>query len=148
MQRSRLLYVLVLSLLVNAGVLGAAAWQARGRSAAPVDVPRHLGLSADQHRRWEALETPFLADLDRGWHEVARHRELLIREVFQERPDVARIEAQRARIAELQALQQRRVIAQFLGERELLDARQRALLVDLLLREPAPAPKERELHGS
>lgn len=146
MQRSRLGYVLALSLLVNVGVLAAAAWHARGQ--APADVPRALGLSAEQRQRWETLEQPFLADLDRGWREVAQHRELLIRELFRDQPDAGRVEAQRSRIAELQAMQQKRVIAQLLGERELLDARQRALLLELLLREPAPVPKERELHGS
>lgn len=146
MRRSRLGYVLALSLLVNVGVLAAAGWHARGE--APADVPRVLGLSAEQRQRWENLERPFLADLDRGWREVAQHRELLIRELFRDQPDAGRVEAQRSRIAELQTLQQKRVIAQLVGERELLDARQRGLLLELLLREPAPVPKERELHGS
>ena len=68
--------------------------------------------------------------------------------MFGDAPDPARIEAQRARIAELQALQQKRVLAQFLQEREILTAQQREKLVQLLLRERQPAQRERELHGS
>ena len=71
-----------------------------------------------------------------------------MREVFSERPDPARIEAARARIAEVQMQQQQRVIAQFLQERNILDARQRRELVDILLREELAAPRERQLHGA
>lgn len=53
-----------------------------------------------------------------------------------------------ARIAELQAVQQKRVLAQFLRERDILTAQQREKLVQLLLREQPPAQRERELHGS
>jgi len=148
MQRSRLLYLLILSVLANVGVLGAAAYQSRSHAAEAPDVAHYLALDADQRQRWKALERPFVAELDAGWREVAQHRELLIREVFAETPDPARIEAERARIAELQALQQKRVLAQFTRERELLSVEQRRLLVELLLRERHPAPRERQLHGT
>lgn len=148
MQRSRLPYLLVLSLLVNLGVLGAAVYHWRSGAAESVDVARYLELDADQQRRWERLERPFVAELDAGWREVAQHRERLIREMFGDAPDPARIEAQRARIAELQAMQQKRVLAQFLQERDILTAQQREKLVQLLLRQRQPAQRERELHGS
>ncbi len=148
MARPRLLYLLVLSLLVNLGVLGAAVFHWRSGAVQDVDVARYLGLDAGQQRRWEDLERPFVAELDAGWREVARHRERLIREVFGPAPDAARIEAQRARIAELQAGQQKLVLAQFLRERDVLTAAQREKLVQLLLRERPPAQRERELHGS
>jgi hypothetical protein len=67
--------------------------------------------------------------------------------VFSERPDPSRIEAARARIAEVQMQQQQRVIAQFLQEREILNTEQRRELVDVLLREEPAAPRERQLHG-
>ena len=70
-----------------------------------------------------------------------------MREAFSERPDLARIEAERARIAELQMQQQQRVIAQFLQEREILSTAQRRQLIDVLLREEQAAPRERRLHG-
>lgn len=148
MQRSRLIYLLALSLLLNLGVLGAAAFQWRGGLAAAPDVASQLELDADQQRRWERLERSFVAELDAGWREVAQHRERLIREVFGEAPDAARIEAERARIAQLQAAQQKLVLAQFMREREILTAPQRDKLVQLLLHERQPAPRERELHGS
>ena len=148
MQRSRLAYLLILSLLVNLGVLGAAVFHWRSGAAEGVDVARHLDLDADQQRRWDQLERPFVAELDAGWREVARHRERLIREMFGDAPDAARIEAERARIAELQAVQQKRVLAQFLREREILTAQQRRRLVELLLRQAQPAPRERQLHGT
>jgi Spy/CpxP family protein refolding chaperone len=147
MRRSALFYSLVLSLLLNLGVVGAAGYQALRRDADVGDLAGHLKLDAQQRSRWRALEESFTRELDAGWRDIARHRERLIREVFSERPDAARIEAERARIAELQALQQQRVIAQFLRERDILSAEQRRTLVDLLLREGQPVPVERQLHG-
>jgi len=148
MQRSRLIYLLVLSVLVNLGVVGAAAWQARGSAGHSVDLPKYLQLDVRQRERWEAMESPFLAELETGWREVARHRELLVREIFSEQPDQRRIEEERVRIAELQAVQQRRVITQLEGERGLLDPEQRRRLMELLLQEPRPSSPERVLHGS
>lgn len=146
MTHSRLIYLLALSLLLNAGVLGAAAYQARERASRHVDLPQYLQLDEGQRQRWSDIEKPFLAELEDGWREVGRQRELLIREIFAEQPDGARIEQQRVRIAQLQALQQRRVIAQLERERTLLRPEQRALLMRLLLDEPRPTSPERELH--
>ncbi len=148
MRRSRLVYLLILSVLANVGVLAAAAYQSRSHAADGPDVARYLALDADQQQRWKNLERPFVAELDAGWREVAQHRERLIREAFADTPDPARIEAERSRIAELQALQQKRVIAQFMREREILTGEQRRLLVESLLRERQPTPRERQLHGA
>ena len=148
MQPSRLMYLLVLSLLVNVGVLGAAAYQANSSPRGNVDVQKQLQLDAQQWQRWQETETAFLSELEAGWHEIARHRELLIREIFSDRPDPRRMEEERARIGQLQALQQRRVIAQLEREREILNPQQRRLLMELLLHDPGPALPERELHGS
>lgn len=148
MQKSRLIYMLVLSLLVNIGVLGAAAYQAGSSPEGSVDLQQRLQLDARQWQRWQETETAFLSELEAGWHEIASHRELLIREIFSDRPDSRRIEEERARIAQLQALQQRRVIAQLEREREILDPGQRRLLMELLLRDPGPAVPERKIHGS
>ena len=148
MQKRGLVSALILSLLLNLGVVAAAGYRAlaQDRSAA-TDLASRLGLDTAQRTRWHSLERNFVRELDAGWQEIARHREVLVREVFSERPDPARIEAARARIAEVQVQQQQRVIAQFLQEREILDAQQRRELVDLLLREEPAAPRERQLHG-
>lgn len=147
MRRSALFYSLVLSVLLNLGVVGAAGYQALRRDAGVGDLAGHLKLDAQQRSRWQAIEESFVRELDAGWRDIAQHRERLVREVFSDRPDPALIEAERARIAELQALQQQRVIAQFLREREILSDGQRRILVDLLLREEHAVPRERQLHG-
>ena len=148
MRRSVLFYALLLSVLLNLGVVGAAGYRALSRSPGAGDLAARLKLDDQQRQRWQALEESFTRELDTGWRDIAGHRERLIREVFSAQPDPARIETERARIAELQALQQQRVIAQFLREREILNPEQRGALVELLLRAGQPAPLERQLHGS
>jgi len=148
MRRSGLFYALMLSLLLNLGAVGAVGYRALTQAGpAAGELADHLKLDARQRSRWSALEAPFVRELDAGWRDIAQHRERLIREVFSDRPDPARIEAERARIADLQAVQQQRVIAQFLRERDILDGRQRAALVELLLREEPAVTQERQLHG-
>ena len=148
MQNRGLVSALILSVLLNLGVVGAAGYRAlvQDRSGA-TDLASRLELDAAQRTRWHNLELNFVRELDAGWQEIARHREVLVREVCSERPDPTRIEAERARIAEVQMQQQQRVIAQFLQEREILNAKQRQELVDVLLREEPAAPRERQLHG-
>jgi hypothetical protein len=133
--------------LLNLGVVGAAGYRAlvQDRSGA-IELASRLKLDAAQRTRWHSLEQNFVRELDAGWREIARHREALVREAFSERPDPAHIEAERARIAEVQIQQQQRVIAQFLQEREILNPEQRRELVDVLLREEQAAPRERQLH--
>lgn len=147
MRRDTMGYLLAISLLFNLGAIGAGAWQAWHRTGEH-SIASSLKLDAQQRERWAALEQPFVTQLDADWRAIAREREVLVREVFAATPDPARIEAARSRIAELQAGQQRRVIAQLLRERELLTAPQRAQLAELLLRERQAAPRERQLHGS
>lgn len=148
MKNQGLVFALALSVLLNLGVVGAAGYRALSRPPSQAAaIADRLALDANQRERWHALEQGFVRDLDEGWRDIAAHREALVREVFAERPDPAQIEAQRARIAQLQAEQQRRVIAQFLREREILDARQRQLLVKELLHEEHKVPVERQLHG-
>jgi len=148
MQNRGLVPALVISVLLNLGVVGAAGYRALVQdSSRATELTARLKLDAAQQTRWHSLEKDFVRELDAGWQEIARHREVLVREVFSERPDPARIEAERARIAEVQMQQQQRVIAQFLQEREILNAEQRRELVDVLLREEPAAPRERQLHG-
>lgn len=148
MQNHGLVPALVISMLLNLGVVGAAGYRALVQpSSGATELASRLKLDAAQRTRWHSLEQDFVRELDAGWQEIARHREALVREVFSERPDPARIEAARARIAEVQMQQQQRVIAQFLREREILNTEQRRELVNVLLREEPAAPRERQLHG-
>lgn len=149
MRRETLGYLLALSVLFNLGAVAAAAYQAyRGAAGETVDIPRVLRLDAPQEQRWKQLELSFVADLDAHWREIGREREALIRQVFAPAPDARAIEARRSRIAALQSEQQRRVIEQLLREKELLTPAQREDLMALLLKQPAPAQRERQLHGS
>lgn len=148
MQNRSLFSALVISVLLNLGVIGAAGYRALVQDRPnTAELASRLKLDAAQQTRWRSLEQTFVRELDAGWQDIARHREALIREVFSERPDPTRIEVERARIAEVQIQQQQRVIAQFLQEREILNAEQRRELVDVLLREEPAAPRERQLHG-
>lgn len=145
---------LALSMLVNLGVLAAIAYRSIGAgelpqsatSPASSSLPHYLQLSDAQVRDWHASETPFLAQLAAGADEIRTHRDRMIHEIFSAAPDLARIDAERARIAQLQDEQQKAVIQQLQRERELLLPAQRERLARLLLEQPAlPSPIE-QLH--
>lgn len=147
MRRETLGYLLALSVLFNLGALAAAGYQSLRSEQQTTDIPKVLALDAGQARRWKELDAAFVSELDSGWREIGHQRETLIRAVFADQPDPNAIEATRARIAELQANQQRRVIAQLLQEKQLLAPAQREALMKLLLRQRPPTPDERQLHG-
>lgn len=137
---NRLKLALAMSLLVNVGVLGGVIYQSvRGGDTPPFQgLPAYLDLSDAQLGKWTALEQGFTRDLSAASRKIAVHRQKLIRGALADEVDPAALEAERAAIAALQADQQKRVIAQLLREREILDAAQRAKLAELLL-EQAPA---------
>ena len=113
----------------------------------PISLPDQLQLTGEQRSRWHQMELGFIADLGANWHEIEQRREVLIRQIFSTQPDREKIDVEQAKIAALQEAQQRRVITQLLGERELLDQRQRAVLMALLLsRYENEATKEELLH--
>jgi len=148
MRRETLGYLLALSVLFNLGAVVATAWQVhRGSGEEPAEIPQVLRLDVAQSQRWKELERSFVAELDAQWREIGREREALIRQVFAATPDARAVEASRARIAALQADQQRRVIEQLLREKELLTPGQREELMKLLLRQRVPTADERRLHG-
>lgn len=156
MRRSGLKFALLLSVLLNLGVVVAAAYSAiqqrhwpafPGMQTGEASLPDYLKLDAEQRRRWHELEAAFLAALKGDWSEIRNRRESMIREIFSESPDRARIEAERAAIAELQSGQQRRIIEQLLREREILASEQRRKLADLLLRQAPASSFEERLHG-
>lgn len=145
---------LALSLFVNLGVLGTVAYRGLASGALPhgappptlPSLPRYLHLSEAQVRDWHASEAPFLERLAASAEEIRTHRDRMIHEIFSAAPDPARIDAERARIAQLQDGQQKEVIRQLQRERELLSPTQRERLAQLLLAQPAlPSPLE-QLH--
>ena len=156
MSHTRVKLALVLSVMLNLGVAGAVAYRAVQDGRWPVVVraggegaslPDHLGLNAEQRRKWDELETGFLRELKTGWQQIRMHRETMVREIFSEHPRRDRIEAERAAIAQLQSEQQRRIIEQLLKERDVLDPEQRRKLADLLLRQAPASTFEEHLHG-
>ncbi|MBI3042562.1 MAG: periplasmic heavy metal sensor [Betaproteobacteria bacterium] len=156
MKHTSLKLALVLSLLLNLGVIGAVAYRAIQHGQLPdafrigadkSNLAEMLKLDAGQRRQWEALEAGFLRELKSGWQPIRQHREALVREIFSEQPDRGRIEAERAAIAQLQSAQQQRIIEQLLRERDVLDGAQRRQLADLLLRQAPASTFEERLHG-
>lgn len=145
-------WLLAISLSLNIGIAAAVAFNmlrpapdAQASGAQHLNLPDHLQLTAEQRNRWHQIEQEFLKDLSANWREIRLHRETLVRQIFSDVPDRQAIDAQQAKIAALQDAQQRRVIAQLLAERELLDARQRTALMDLLLTRYRQEATEEEL---
>jgi len=152
MNRRLLLYVLILSISLNLGVLAAVGYRALGSANAPgsdeafAGLVSYLGLREEQQRHWREAEAAFLAQFEPRAAEIREGRDRLIRAIFADDPDPAAIESERARISELQDAQQRVVIEQLLRERELLDAEQRERLVKLLLEQRPGAGGFEQLH--
>jgi Spy/CpxP family protein refolding chaperone len=156
MKRPGTQLVLVLSLLLNLGVIGAAGYRVVqhgqlpgvfGGNATEASLPDYLKLSAEQRRQWHELETGFLRELEADWQQIRPHRESMIREIFSDRPDRGRIEAERAVIAQLQARQQQRVIGQLLKERGILGPEQQRALAGLLIQQAPAGTFEERLHA-
>lgn len=155
MKRPALHFVLILSLALNLGVIGAVGYRTLQRGELSVvfgDAAKQPGLadvlklSAEQRRRWHELEAGFLRDLDADWKQIRPHRENMIHEIFSGQPDRNRIEAERSLVAQLQAKQQQRVIEQLLKERAMLDPGQQRALVEILLQQAPAGGKEEQLH--
>lgn len=152
MSQATLRNALVLSLLVNVGVLAAAGWQKLSQdglpmpSGAPTELSRHLQLSASQLQRWHDTEAPFLAYLHASNASLGEHRQRLIEAIFAEQVDRAVIDAEQMKIAELQNEQQRLLIDQLLNERDILEPPQRARLAQVLIEQPVGAEGIEKLH--
>jgi Spy/CpxP family protein refolding chaperone len=148
MKRNLLQSALVLSLLLNFGVIAALGYHllASPGHGGETQLADYLGLSEAQRRQWHEKEVDFMRELGSTWEQIRVHRERLIREVFSDNPDPAVIEAERAAIARLQEEQQRRVLRQLLAERAMLDPSQRVALADLLIRQEPAGTLEERLH--
>lgn len=140
MNLTRWKWLLAVSLALNAGMLAAVGWHvaeprlsSATETAKQANLPDYLDLTPEQRQRWNRIEEGFLDDLAGNWQEIRVHREALVRNIFATEPDKAAINKEQARIVSLQDAQQRRVIAQLLAERDLLNDRQRIALRDLLL---------------
>lgn len=144
---------LVLSLLLNIGVIGGVVLQAvenedtekvaqRGHTF----LANYLKLDEAQLPLWRAKEGRFLSTLDAAWQDIAAHRMRMIWEIFSDQPDPQSIESERAAIARLQEQQQRAVIAQLMEERKILNTVQRNKLADYLVEQNPFGSLEQMLH--
>lgn len=148
MNRTAWKWLLAVSLSLNLGIVAAVLFRPLqdAKLAQPhLNLPDYLQMNDAQRQRWHQLEPAFLQDITANWREIRAHREALIRHIFSANLERAAIDAEQARIATLQDVQQRRVIMQLLAERELLDDGQRAKLMALLLRRYAQEATEEEL---
>lgn len=151
MNRTTGKWLLAASLSLNLGFAATVAYkQLQQIPPAPgtqqhVSLPDQLQLTLEQRSRWHQIEQGFIKDLASNWREIRQHREALIKHIFSAQPERAQIDAEQARIATLQDAQQRRVITQLLAERDLLDQRQRAALMTLLLQRYTNEATEEEL---
>lgn len=151
MNTSTLRLALIVSLLFNFGVLGALGWQqlvdlASTESADPLLV-RELQLNDEQRQRWQAIEEPFLIELNLSTVAIQQDRNRLIESIFTERLDKQHINAAQTSLAAQQNHQQQLVIDQLLREREILDEHQRERLAQLLTQQSAPLSDVEMLHG-
>lgn len=152
MSNTTLRNALALSVLVNVGVLAGLGWQKLSRdglpmpSGAPTELSRELQLSASQLQRWHDAEAPFLAYLRASNASLGEHRNRLIEAIFAEQVDRTVIDAEQAKIAELQNEQQRLLIDQLLQEREILEPQQRARLAQVLTQQSFGADNIEQLH--
>lgn len=144
MKRYWVYALLVLSLLVNAGVVAGVWFQARHAEGTAEhaffgmsheQVPDYLQLDQSQRERWHEMERDFVTALNNAGREIETHRERLVNEIFSAQPDPARIERERTSIFALQEAQQRSVIAQLVKERDMLNPKQRSALAELLLKQ-------------
>ncbi|NMM29162.1 MAG: periplasmic heavy metal sensor [Glaciimonas sp.] len=152
MHRNTWKWVLAASLSLNIGFTATVAYHrlqatpaSRSAQSAPANLTDQLQLTAEQRIRWHRIEQGFITDLAANWREIGQHREALIKHIFSAQPERIKIDAEQTRIAALQDAQQRRVITQLLAERDLLDQRQRAALMALLLNRYTNAATEEEL---
>ncbi len=151
MNTSTLRLALIVSLVFNFAVLGALGWQQFSNrtptaSADPLLV-RELQLNDEQRQRWQAIEEPFLIELNLSTIAIQQQRSRLIESIFTEQLDKQRITAAQTSLAAQQNHQQQLVIDQLLREREILDERQRQRLAQLLTQQSAPPSDVEMLHG-
>lgn len=149
MKPTALRLALLLSVAVNLGVLGAIALDRHGPAEPAAIAPVHetLQLDAAQRTAWEAAERPFLEQFGAAARQLDTHRAALIRALFADPLDMARVEAERGAIATLQQQQQGLLIDQLLAERKILSLEQQARLAEILLSQTPPPSQIEHLHG-
>jgi len=154
MRNGSLRLLLIVSLAMNLGVLGVAAYRVRGREtsagAAPVTGPTlrdELRLTAGQARAFEAVRArlhPRVQALRQRMHERRRAYFTLLSAPS---PDSAAMEGLLADMNGIQLEMQRAAADYLVAEARLLAPDQRALFARVMAREPATQSRQLPLLG-
>lgn len=140
-------YFIFLTLL-NLGILLAIVWASWGSTSKPPVLANYLQLDAEQVLHWRQAEQAFLVQLESNENAIKQQRNTLIEAVFADDLRLAEVHLARQSLAQLQNKQQEIVVEQLLAEREILTARQRDLLKELLIQQPMHASHYEQLHKS
>ncbi|QEY57863.1 periplasmic heavy metal sensor [Pseudomonas sp. C27(2019)] len=140
-------YFIFLTLL-NFGILLAIVWASWGGANKQLVLANYLQLDAQQVLHWRQAEQAFLVQLETNENAIKQQRNSLIEAVFADDLDLENVDLARQSLAQLQNQQQEIVVKQLLAEREILTARQRGLLKELLLQQPMHASHYEQLHKS
>ncbi len=140
-------YFIFLTLL-NLGILLAIVWASWGSTSKPPVLANYLQLDAEQVLHWRQAEQAFLVQLESNENAIKQQRNTLIEAVFADDLSLAEVHLARQSLAQLQNKQQEIVVEQLLAEREILTARQRDLLKELLIQQPMHASHYEQLHKS
>lgn len=140
-------YFIFLTLL-NFGILLAIVWASWGGANKQLVLANNLQLDAQQVLHWRQAEQAFLVQLETNENAIKQQRNSLIEAVFADDLDLENVDLARQSLAQLQNQQQEIVVKQLLAEREILTARQRGLLKELLLQQPMHASHYEQLHKS
>ena len=143
MNRKALIFVLALSLAINASILGTMGYQYYQKKylapSAPCPLsPAHqhlyqnLGLSVSQLAQMEPLARKFHERLAELSSALKGKNTLLIDLLRQEEVDPARIESLRKEMAAIQDEIQKEVIAHILDSKQILDPQQQQRFFDLI----------------
>lgn len=150
MSTSTLRTALLLSVLFNLGMLASLGWQRYTAlppsSAEDPLLVRELQLSDSQRQQWEAIEAPFMHQLNESAARIQHQRNRLIDTLFDPSLNPQLISDEQERLAALQNAQQQLVIDQLLRERDILDEQQRQHLAQLLIEQAGVASDVEVLH--
>jgi len=145
MKRYYLHTLLLLSLLLNAAVIGTVGLNAIRAGHWPYffggdttqttpPLSDSLDLTAEQHAAWRENAKIFDHNLSNAWNNMSSHREKLIRGILSPQPDWSVINDEQSAIEELQKNMLRSLIAHIQREKKMLSPQQQTELGDRLVK--------------
>ena len=143
MKNSTLKFLLLISLILNISILGAAGYQYYKKSTywtspfgTKIEKGRflfeELSLRSEQVKAMKKKAIPFREEVDRKRHEIALKRKELINLLRADSPDIKAIDSTISQISRAQEEMQRKVTIHLLEEKALLDKEQQKKFFDLI----------------